>query len=78
MYFSIILYGVITINNKMAQHVKSKNAIYAILKSKPLTININIGNYTIYLNDKVIDSIELPIINLGKNIRLNLERLLKM
>ena len=65
---SIILYGVVTINNKIADNVKSKKAFYATFTLKPLNFNVNVGNYTIYLDDKIITNVETPIMNLGENI----------
>lgn len=75
--FSIILYGVVTINNKIASNVKSQKAIYALFTLKPLNFNVNVGNYTIYLDGKVITTMETPIINLGENIKNKFEEVTK-
>jgi hypothetical protein len=58
LFIAIIGYGFIKVGSEITPYVKEKSNVKVYYTPKPFDVTIDIGDYIIYLNDKVFKNIK--------------------
>jgi TfoX/Sxy family transcriptional regulator of competence genes len=58
LFIAIIGYGFIRVGSEITPYVKDKSAVKVYYTAKPFDVTVDIGDYIIYINDKVFKNIK--------------------
>lgn len=64
----IIMYGFITVSNVMPDFIKDRSNLKLSYTKKPFDLEIDTGDYIIYMNSKAVENYKKGIGNITKNI----------
>lgn len=57
LFFMIIFYGFIAVSSNLSDIVKNNSKIKVTVKKEPFSLEVDIGDYILYVNDKPLESI---------------------
>ncbi len=58
LFAAIICYGFIKVSSELPKIIKDKSKVKVYYTSKPFDVTIDIGDYIIYINDKVFKNLK--------------------